>query len=93
MIEHAPVTSMADELGNVAIEHLRHIRRSVDENRERLGDLQHRVTSAEGQVAQLHLGVGHLRADFAGQSARLDRIEFRLDRIVQRLELSPAPSS
>jgi hypothetical protein len=34
--------------------------------------------------------VAHLHVDFAGQSARLDRIETCLDRIERRLELVPS---
>ena len=61
--------------------------RRMDEKLDRvIGDIQElklRVTSLEQQVAHLHV-------DFAGQSARMDRIEARLDRIERRLELMPA---
>jgi hypothetical protein len=46
--------------------------------------LKRRVTSLENQTASLHV-------DFAGQSARLDRIEVRLDRIERRLDLVESP--
>lgn len=46
-------------------------------------DVKRRLTSVETQVALLH-------GDFAGQSARIDRIEQRLDRIERRLDLVDA---
>ena len=46
-----------------------------------LNDLKTRVTSMEAQAAALH-------GDFAGQSARMDKIEVRLARIERRLELA-----
>jgi uncharacterized coiled-coil protein SlyX len=52
-----------------------------------LQDLGRRVTSLEMPVASLHRAVGLLHGDFAGQSARIDRIEHRLDRIERRLDL------
>jgi hypothetical protein len=64
-------------------EHLRRIRRSVDETRLDLMDLKTRVTAVEvslGQVVTL----------LAGQSGRMDRIEDRLGRIERRLELTDA---
>jgi hypothetical protein len=65
------------------LEHLRYIRAAVDGLREDAQDLKRRMTSLEMQVAQLH-------GDFAGQSARIDRVEIRLERIERRLELAPA---
>jgi hypothetical protein len=59
----------------------------IDERIERIGadmqDLKVRVTSLEGQTA-------HLQTLIAAQSARMDRIDMRLERIERRLELTPA---
>jgi len=63
--------------------YLRRIDEKVDRLISDVQDLKARMTSLESQVAHLHL-------DFAGQSARIDRIETRLDRIERRLELTPA---
>lgn len=46
-------------------------------------DLSRRASSLEAQVALLH-------GDFANQSMRIDRIELRLGRIEQRLDIVPA---
>ena len=48
-----------------------------------LSDAKRRLTAVETPVAML-------RGDFAGQSARIDRIELRLDRIERRLDLVSA---
>ena len=71
------------ETENLILEHLRHIRRAVDETRLDLMDLKTRVTAVEvslGQVVTL----------LAAQSGRMDRIEDRLGRVERRLELSDA---
>jgi hypothetical protein len=71
------------ETENLIIEHLRHIRRAVDETRLDLMDLKTRVTAVEvslGQVVTL----------LAAQSGRMDRIEDRLGRVERRLELTDA---
>jgi predicted nuclease with TOPRIM domain len=61
---------------------LRRMEEKLDRVIGELQDVKHRATSLECQVALLH-------EDFAGQSARMDRIEARLDRIERRLELNP----
>ncbi|HWK45269.1 MAG TPA: hypothetical protein VNT30_11130 [Stellaceae bacterium] len=50
---------------------------------EDVTDLKRRMTSLEQVVSLIH-------GDFAGQSARIDRIEDRLHRIERRLDLAPA---
>ncbi|WP_342236922.1 hypothetical protein [Inquilinus sp. OTU3971] len=77
------ISSMTDELGNLMLVYLRRIDEKVDRVIETQQDHGRRLTSLEGQVAGLH-------ADFAGQSARIDRIEARLERIEKRLNLIEA---
>ena len=74
---------MADEPDNVVLAYLRRIDEKVDRLLADVRDLKARMTSLEAQV-------GHLHLDFAGQSARIDRIETRLDHIERRLELTHA---
>ena len=52
-------------------------------SRDAVQDLKERAISLEKQVAMLH-------GDFAGQSARIERIELRLERIERRLSLADA---
>lgn len=74
---------MIDAPDNLILALLRRADGKLDHVIEEVGDLKTRVTSLETQVAQIHV-------DFAGQSARMDRIEKRLERIERRLELQPA---
>jgi hypothetical protein len=71
------------ETENLIVEHLRHIRRTVDETRLDLMDLKTRVTAVE-------ISLGQVVTLLAGQSGRMDRIEDRLGRVERRLELSDA---
>ncbi len=63
---------------------LRHLDAKTDRIIDDLGDIKRRLTSLEAAQALLH-------GNFAGQSARIDRTESRLERIEQRLDLVPAP--
>jgi hypothetical protein len=51
--------------------------------RDDVREVKRRLTSLEVSVANLH-------GDFAGQSARIDRVELRLERIENRLSLRDA---
>ena len=74
---------MTTETDSMVLTLLRRMDAKLDRVVEDMADVKTRITSLEAQVAQLHL-------DFAGQSARIDRIEKRLDRIDRRLDLLPA---
>jgi hypothetical protein len=71
------------ETESLIIEHLPHIRRTVDETRLDLMDLKTRVTAVEGSL-------GQVITLLAARSGRMDRIEDRLGRVERRLELSDA---
>ncbi|MEJ0013453.1 MAG: hypothetical protein WDM94_12705 [Bauldia sp.] len=58
------------------LEHLRHIRRAVDDLREDMVEVKSRL--------------GILANQYASLSSRLDRIDQRVGRIEQRLELAEA---
>ena len=73
---------MADNVTNeLLLEHLKAIRADISSLREDAGDLKRRMSSLELAVSQIH-------GDFAGQSMRIDRVESRLGRIDERLQLS-----
>ena len=74
---------MAEESGNLVLEHLRALRAGMDELRADVHDMKGRLTSLAVSVASLH-------GDFAGQSLRIDRLEIRLERIENRLSLRDA---
>ena len=71
---------MADA-DNLVLEHLRHIRRAVDETREDVREIKTRVGSVERELAQVHVKI-------AEQSFRIDRLGDRGERIERRLELA-----
>ncbi len=72
---------MSEEPDNLTLRYLRRIADPMDGLRDDMADIKRRMTSLEASVSLLH-------GDFAGQSARIDRIETRLDRIERRLDLT-----
>ena len=72
---------MTEDTTNIVLEHLRHIRRAVDELRLDVSDLKLRMTAVEGTL-------GNIQTQLAGQSARMDRMDERIGRIERRLELA-----
>jgi predicted nucleic acid-binding Zn-ribbon protein len=83
----AYLPAMADDTSNIVIEHLRHIRGSVDRLAEDIRELKHRVTTVEQQMSSLTATEAN---HYASLASRMDRIENRLDRIERRLELTLA---
>ena len=73
---------MADNVTNeLLLEHLKATRAELSGLREDMSDLKRRMSSLELAVSQIH-------GDFAGQSMRIDRVELRLSRIDDRLQLT-----
>ncbi|WP_298742796.1 hypothetical protein [uncultured Brevundimonas sp.] len=74
---------MTDDVAHLMLEHLKALRSGQQEIRLELMDIKSRLTSLE-------VHVGELATQYAGQSARLDRVEERLARIERRLDLVEA---
>ena len=74
---------MTDDVAHLMLEHLKALRTGQQEIRLELMDIKSRLTSLE-------VHVGELATQYAGQSARLDRVEERLGRIERRLDLVEA---
>jgi tetrahydromethanopterin S-methyltransferase subunit G len=72
---------MTEEMTNLVLEHLRHIRTKVDTLDERVGRVEIRLSAVEGHL-------GSVLTSEAAQNAELDKIGRRLDRIEHRLELT-----
>lgn len=72
---------MTDETENLVLDILRKIQADIGNLRFDIVDIKHRVTMLERNTADI-------ASSFAGQSARLDRVEERLDRIERRLDLT-----
>ncbi len=71
---------MTQEMENIVLEHLRHIRAKVDEIVAEL-----RRTNA--RVNLLELGHGTISMSQADQNTEIDRLKVRLDRVERRLDL------
>jgi predicted nucleic acid-binding Zn-ribbon protein len=63
---------MSAETENLVLGNLRYIRARVDQLADDMADVKQGLSSLEMKVSQIH-------GDFAGQSARIDRLENRLD--------------
>ena len=66
---------------NIVLEHLRHIRSTVDGLREDMREVKGRLGLLESQYA-------NLSGQYANLSNRMDRIEVRIERIERRLNLA-----
>ena len=64
------------ETESIVLEHLRHIRRAVDDVRDDMREVKTRLGILENQYASL--------------SSRLDRLDLRVERIEKRLDLTEA---
>lgn len=73
---------------NLVIEQLRHIRRTLDAIQETLAEHGRRLTALDLGVASLRRDQAFDASVGAEQSARIDRINRRLDWIEHRLELT-----
>ena len=72
---------MANETENLVLDHLRHIRKAVDEVRLDMIDVKARISGVEGTL-------GQVMTQLAVVSGRVDRIEGRLGRVERRLDLA-----
>ena len=66
---------MAD-VENLVLEHLRHILGAIDDMRE--------------DIREVKQCIGALEHQYAGLSTRLDRMDYRIERIEKRLDLTDA---
>ena len=80
--------SMTDDIDNLILEHLRHIRGRVDQLAEDMTDIKHRMTSLETGMALVKREVVAGDDTDARQQVSLDRLVLRIERIEKRLELS-----
>jgi chromosome segregation ATPase len=74
---------------NLVLEHLRHIRATVDATREDLRDLKQRVSAVEVGLAAARCELASLAEADAHLAARTDRRSERIERVERRLDLVP----
>jgi hypothetical protein len=75
---------MTDEVGSLVLEHLRHMRATMDSMSLDIADVKSRISALEELQGQLFVMLG-------GLSKRMDRFDERLGRIERRFDLVEAP--
>jgi hypothetical protein len=78
---------MTENVENLIVEHLRHIRGRVDRNAEDMGDLKHRMSSLESAMVLVKREVSAGDETDARQQLTLDRLSDRIERIERQLGL------
>jgi len=79
---------MSDNVENLIIEHLRHIRRRVDDIADDMKDVKHRLSILEGGNSLIRREILLGEETDARQQISLDRVVERLERIERRLDLA-----
>lgn len=79
---------MSDNVENIVLEHLRHIRSRVDQIADDMSDLKHRMSSLESAMVSVKHEVAHGDETDARQQVTIDKIIDRIQRIERRLELN-----
>ena len=79
-----------ENVDNIILEHLRHIRGRVDQVADDMTDLKHRMSSLEHSMVAVKREVASGDETDARQQISLDKLVERIDRIERRLEISNA---
>ena len=79
---------MTENVENLILEHLRHMRSKIDGISEGMDDLKARMTSLESSMVGVKREVNHADETDARQQVSLDKLAKRIERIEQRLELA-----
>jgi outer membrane murein-binding lipoprotein Lpp len=78
---------MVDNVENLVLEHLRHIRSRVDQIADDVGDLKQRISGLESAMNLVRREVALGDETDARQQIALDKLTARTERIERRLEL------
>lgn len=81
---------MTEATDSLVLEHLRHIRASVDSLREDMREVKGRLTGVEAGLAAVRRDMGALAEADARIQGQLDRLSDRAERIEKRLGLIEA---
>ena len=73
-------SEMADNIENLVLEHLRHMRGKIDNIEADISDIKLRMSSAERHL-------GEIQMQMAGLNSRMDRFDERMMRVERRLEI------
>lgn len=78
---------MTAETENLILEILKRIQADQSESRQELRDIKLRLASLENAQLGMARSMLDIHADMIGQTHRVDRLETRIERIENRLEL------
>ena len=78
---------MNENVENLVLEHLRHIRGRVDQIADDLGDLKQRMSGLESAMNLVRREVALGDETDARQQVTLDKLNVRIERIERQLEL------
>jgi uncharacterized coiled-coil protein SlyX len=79
---------MTDNVENLVLEHLRHIRNRIDRVADTADDIKSRLTSLEITTAGIRRDLAHMYGDIVEQHVRVDQLTARIERIERRLDLA-----
>lgn len=79
---------MSDNVENLVLEHLRHIRSRVDQIADDMSDLKHRMSSLELAMVSVKREVAHGDETDARQQVAIDKIVERIQHIERRLDIN-----
>jgi tetrahydromethanopterin S-methyltransferase subunit G len=82
---------MTENVENLVLEHLRHIRGRVDQIADDMKDVKLRLSTLESSMSLVRREILIGDETDARQQASIDRIMDRLDRIERRLDLQGEP--
>ncbi len=78
---------MNENVENLVLEHLRHIRGRVDQIADDVGDLKQRMSGLESAMNLVRREVALGDETDARQQVTLDKLNVRIERLERRLEL------
>ena len=81
---------MTEETTNLVLEMLRGMRDDMATIKDKISNIELRLTSTEGHVSRLYTSFASLHADNVIMHERIDGIDKRIGRIARRLELTSA---
>ena len=81
---------MSENVDNIILEHLRHIRGRVDQVADDMSDLKHRMSSLEHAMVAVKREVASGDETDARQQVSIDKLVERIERIERRLEIANA---
>ena len=79
---------MTENVENLLLEHMKHFRASLERIERKLDEHSNRLSNLESGQALIVQHIAHLAAADAAQQVSIDKMSARLDRIERRLELT-----